>query len=110
MLIVTAEKHYFMREIAYCAVNQRGLFLVHLKGDSILANRRGHPQYGNKYCGNINTKEVHDLDRETYQCHIDVIIAAGHSITFIPDTLDQAHTECYENCTYCLGGKEELGK
>ncbi len=75
-----------------------------------MTNRVGHPLYGSRYCGNINTKEVHDLDRETSQCLIDVIIAAGHTISFIPDSLEQAHVECYENCVYCIGGKIGLGK
>jgi hypothetical protein len=73
-----------------------------------LADRRGHPLYGKRYCGNIDTKEVHDIDFETSQCLIDVIIAAGHTITFIPDTLEQAHEEGYENCVYCIGGKIRL--
>ena len=75
-----------------------------------MASRREHPLYGKRYCGNINTKEVHDLDRETSQCLIDVIIAAGHTITFIPDTLEQAHVEGYENCVYCIGGIIGVGK
>jgi len=84
--------------------------LFHLEGGLILANRLGHPLYGRRYCGNINTKEVHDLDCETSQCLIDVIIAAGHTITFIPDTLEQAHAECYENCACCIGGLAGSGK
>ncbi|UCC40851.1 MAG: hypothetical protein JSV96_05285 [Candidatus Aminicenantes bacterium] len=75
-----------------------------------MASRVGHPIYSKRYCGNIGTKEVHDLDRETYQCHIDGIIAAGYIITFIPDSLEQAHEECYENCTYCIGRKIRLGE
>jgi hypothetical protein len=51
----------------------------------------------------VNTKEVHHLPKETINCRIDVIIRAGHGVTFSPDTLVQAHAEGYDNCAYCLG-------
>jgi hypothetical protein len=62
---------------------------------------------GNKYLGNSNKKEVHDLDMEDasdsgYQ--IDEIISAGHAVTFNPDTLEEAHRRGYDNCAKCLGG------
>lgn len=57
-----------------------------------------------RYLGNTNTTEVHDLQSETEQCQIDEILAAGHAVGFRPDTLEQAHTEGYDNCAYCLGG------
>ena len=69
-----------------------------------MARRHGHPLYGKRYCGNTNTKEVHDLDKETYQCQIDEILAAGHAKPFSPDTLEQAHKEGYDNGAYCIGG------
>lgn len=60
-----------------------------------------------RYLGNTNSKEVHDLDNEqtgANQCQIDEIIAAVHAKTFIPDTLEQAHNEGYDNCAHCIGG------
>ena len=72
-----------------------------------MARRPGSPLYGNEYCGNTNTMEVHDLDNEDTSpsgCQIDEIIAAEHARTFDPDTLEQAHMEGYDNCAYCIGG------
>jgi len=69
-----------------------------------MTRRYGSPLHGSRYCGNINTMEVHDLDKEKPQCQIDEIIAAGHVKTFSPDTLEQAHAEGYDNCEYCIGG------
>jgi len=66
--------------------------------------RYGWPLNGKRYCGNVNKKEVHDLDNEKPQCQIDEIIAAGHARTFTPDTLEQAHKEGYDNGAYCIGG------
>lgn len=70
--------------------------------------RRYDPLFnGNRFCGNFNKFEVHDLDNEDTRsnaCQIDEIIRAGHAITFYPDSLDQAHSEGYNNCAYCIGG------
>lgn len=59
-----------------------------------------------RYLGNSSpTKlEVHDLHNEKPQCQIDEIIQAGHAVVFIPDTLNQAHQEGYDNGAYCIGG------
>lgn len=72
-----------------------------------MARRYGPPLHGNKYCGNTNKMEVHDLDNEDTRssgCQIDEIIKAGHAKAFDPDTLEQAHSEGYDNCEYCIGG------
>ena len=72
--------------------------------------RYGFPLVANKYCGNTNKKEVHDLDKEDTSesgCQIDEIIDAGHAKTFNPDTLDQAHSEGYDNCAKCIGGSTQ---
>lgn len=37
---------------------------------------------GEQFLGNTSKKEVHDLDRETVNCQIDEIIAAGHDTPF----------------------------
>jgi len=71
-----------------------------------MARRYGPPLYGNKFCGNTNKMEVHDLDNEDTRasgCQIDEIISAGHVKTFDPDTLEQARKEGYDNCAYCIG-------
>lgn len=57
---------------------------------------------GEQYCGNINTTEVHDLDKEKTTCQIDKIIASGHDKPF--DTLGTAHAAGYDNCHWCIGG------
>ena len=68
-----------------------------------MARRFGYPLCGKKYCGNLNKKEVHDLDKEKFNCQINEIIQAGHAITFNPDTLPQAHSKGFDNCAYCIG-------
>ena len=60
---------------------------------------------GERYCGNSNTTEVHDLDNEdtaSNGCQIDEIIAAGHDKPF--DTLAAAHSAGYDDCAKCLSG------
>ena len=72
-----------------------------------MVRRYGPPLYGNRYCGNINTTEVHDLDNEQTdenECQIDEIIRVGHAKVFNPDTLTQAHSEGYDYCAHCIGG------
>lgn len=71
-----------------------------------MARRPGPPTYGKRFVGNRNPghMEVHDLDKEMVMCQIDEIIRAGHAVTFIPDTLAQAHRQGYDNCAYCIGG------
>jgi hypothetical protein len=60
----------------------------------------------NRFVGNKdpNHTEVHDLTNESGNCQIDEIISAGNGVVFSPDTLDQAHSEDYDNCSWCLGG------
>lgn len=58
--------------------------------------------YSTRYLGNTNTKEVHDLHRETEQCQIDSIIEACHDKGFA--ALADAAAEGYDNCGHCLGG------
>lgn len=59
-----------------------------------------------RYLGNSSPshKEAHDLKNEKLQCQIDEIIRAGHAVVFTPDDLNQAHSEGYDNCDYCIGG------
>lgn len=55
---------------------------------------------GEKYCGNVNKKEVHDLDNEKTNCQIDEIIRAGHDKPFT--SLSAAHAASMDDCAYCL--------
>lgn len=59
-----------------------------------------------RFLGNTNKREVHDLRNETVQCQISEIIAAGHAVTFIPDTQAQANGEGYDNGAYCIGNSK----
>ena len=69
--------------------------------------RERYPTYGNRFVGNTDKNEVHDLDNEqtkSNECQIDEIIKAGHSRIFYPDSLEQAHLEGFDNCAHCIGG------
>ena len=57
-----------------------------------------------RFLGNTNRMEVHDRNNEKTQCQIDEILAADHAVGFVPDTLEQAHSEGYDNGYYCIGG------
>ena len=70
-----------------------------------MARRWRGSMKGEQYCGNTNTKEVHDLDNEDISasgCQIDEIINAGHDRPF--DKLSDAHAAGYDNCAKCLSG------
>ena len=56
---------------------------------------------GERFLGNRNTIEVHDLENEKSQCQIDEIIAAGHDVPF--KTLQAAKNTGYDNGHWCLG-------
>lgn len=67
-----------------------------------MTRRPGYPLNNARYCGNTNTREVHDLDNEQPNCQIDEIIRAGHARAFA--TLHEAIMEGYDRCAWCLGG------
>jgi len=69
-----------------------------------MARRHRFPLYNNRFCGNTNKKEVHDLDNEMKVCQIEEILGANHAVTFDPDTVEQAYKEGFDNCHYCIGG------
>lgn len=56
---------------------------------------------GERYLGNFNTMEVHDLDDERRGCQIDEIIDAGHDRPYT--SLEDAYRDGYDNGQYCLG-------
>jgi len=73
-----------------------------------MARRYRAPFNGKRFIGNASPSkmEVHDLDIEdTGQngCQIDEIKDVK---TFIPDTLEQAHNEEFDNCAKCIGGSK----
>lgn len=57
---------------------------------------------GERFLGNTNKKEVHDLDNEKPACQIDEIIRAGHEVPF--NSKESAHAAGYDNCAHCIGG------
>lgn len=62
---------------------------------------------GKRFLGNKNKMEVHDLTKEDKNpngCQINEFLNAGHGVNFVPDTLEQAHSEHYDNCAKCIGG------
>ncbi len=57
---------------------------------------------GERYLGNANTMEVHDLDNERSLCQINEIIRAGNDRPFT--SLADAKRLGYDNCHWCIGG------
>lgn len=73
--------------------------------ESTMARRYSGNMSGERYLGNTDTTEVHDLDNEDTAgngCQIDEIIRAGHDTPF--ETLAGAHRAGYDNCAKCLTG------
>lgn len=64
--------------------------------------RYNWPFNGNRYIGNTNTNEVHDLDNEKTGCRINEI-KTDHIKTFIPDTHSEAKRQGFDNCAHCIG-------
>ena len=63
-------------------------------------------KYGQRFLGNRNKTEVHDLQNEKTQCQVNEFLPLGHGVRFLPDTLDEAHRCSYDNCAYCIGGSK----
>jgi hypothetical protein len=64
---------------------------------------------GHAYLGNNNPNgdhEVHLLSNEKAQCQVNTILSNGHAVGFSPDTLDQAHTDGFDNCGWCIGNSK----
>lgn len=55
------------------------------------------------YLGNTNKKEVHNLDNQKTNCQINEIKLA-HRKYFL--TLQQAHSEGFDNCAWCIGNSK----
>ncbi len=69
-----------------------------------MARRYKGNMNGERYLGNKNEMEVHDLDNEKSQCQIDKIIDAGNDVPF--GTLAAAERQGYDRGAYCLGGSK----
>lgn len=68
-----------------------------------MTRKPGYPLYGKRYCGNFETKKLHDIDNISSECRISEIIEEGNAVVFTPDTLSKAYIEGYIDCKYCLG-------
>jgi hypothetical protein len=70
-----------------------------------MARRLAAPTWGRRFVGNRapDHMEVHDLDKENANCQIDEIIQSGNAVSFMPDTLEEARRQGFDNCAYCLG-------
>ncbi len=55
------------------------------------------------FLGNTNTKEVHNLDKQQYNCHINQI-KPEHRTYFT--SLASAHAARFDNCHWCLGNSK----
>lgn len=69
-----------------------------------MARRYTGHMNGERYLGNVNKMEVHDLDNEktgANQCQINEIIRAGNDRPFA--THAAARAAGYDNCAYCIG-------
>lgn len=72
-----------------------------------MARRYTGKMNGERYLGNKNKKEVHDLDNEKTgknECQIDEIIKAGNEEPF--NYLEAAKAKSYDNCAHCLGNSK----
>lgn len=70
-----------------------------------MARRYAGHMNGERYLGNANKQEVHDLDNEDTSpsgCQIDEIIRAGNDRPFTQ--LATANGQGYDNCAKCLAG------
>lgn len=70
-----------------------------------MARRHSGNMNGERYLGNTNSKEVHDLDNEDTDangCQINEIIAAGNDKPY--ESLSSAYSDGYDDCAKCLSG------
>ena len=57
--------------------------------------------WGEKFIGDVDTNEVHDLDNEKSLCQIEQIINAKHDVPL--NSLSSAQKMGFDNCNYCIG-------
>ncbi len=57
------------------------------------------------YYGNSRTKEVHDLSLRSPNCWVEAIQVG---VKFVPDTLEEARSSGYRDCSYCISRRNRL--
>lgn len=65
--------------------------------------RYGYPLFGLRYCGDMGTGLVHDLNNEQVGCGIARIIAADQARPFY--SLESALEKDFAECPLCMPGK-----
>ena len=58
------------------------------------------------YLGDNNKRQVHDLENLKDGCAIDEIMLV-HKRNFIPDSFEQANSEGYTSCPWCISNYQE---
>lgn len=66
-----------------------------------MTRRHSKPLYGKRYCGNKKTRQLHDLERESFDCQINTIIVAGLAVGF--NTVEEAKKAGYLTEHFCMG-------
>jgi PAS domain-containing protein len=74
-----------------------------------MARRSGKPTYGKRFIGNLESKELHDLDNDkggAYRCKIEDLLFEGNVVVFFQDSYKQARLEgrYFENRYICKDG------
>lgn len=59
---------------------------------------RGHMN-GERYLGDVDKYQLHDLDNEQTECQIDAIIDAGNDQPY--QSVQRAHMERHDDCPLC---------
>jgi len=60
---------------------------------------------GERWLGNRENKEVHDLERETPECKIAEIMDSGNEIAF--RVFEDPKEQGYKNCPFCVDENAE---
>ena len=68
-----------------------------------MPRRQRPPLNGAPYCGNVLTREVHNLDNEKPQCQIDRIVKNDAAVPY--HSLLLAQIDNFKQCEHCLSGK-----
>lgn len=69
--------------------------------EGIAMRRYSGNMKGEKFMGNKNTFEVHDLDNEKSLCNINLILNGRYDVPF--NSLYEANKQHYTNCICCIG-------
>lgn len=61
------------------------------------------PPVTTELLGDLETMWVHDASNEKARCCLAEAVAQGNAVTFMPDTVAQAHDDGFDDCPHCLG-------